>query len=382
MLSLFALIVGVYLAIAGLELLNAVFDAFSRAHSQEFARPRRLTLLQLPLVLPRLLLAALSIAARWVSLIVHESAHAFGQLLGLGRPRIVLCTNGGFAKARPWTGGIISRIGFGVGQMLFLGFIAMAPLLVVAAALTALSVLLSPLEWRELLGLIESWSQAGSFAQSSSAGWETLRTVLLALFHAPWWQGLIFLLVAFLLAPGMTPSSVDFSVGRYHLLSHGAVVLAAGGLFSIGSMGTLMLLGVGIVLSLVWLRLDKRRAWTQGIAGFGLPAVVIAVLALSGGLGSSPLIGLRAAVAVLLLCLLLAAVTYVFFIALLLTLSLVALNFGTLANMFKALPAELKQIFIVFETCERCRIHFHKRCDGCGRSREEINAAQTATSTH
>src|SRR5262245_37613851 len=126
------LVVLVLLLFAVLELLNALYEAFHKGHTTALleSRGQPVPAPLWPLHAVRLLVGWIALAGERVSLLLHELAHALGQLVFLGRPRIVLCKNGGFAQARPWLPWRPAQWAFAIGQLLGRGVICMAPALV------------------------------------------------------------------------------------------------------------------------------------------------------------------------------------------------------------------------------------------------------------
>jgi hypothetical protein len=52
-------------------------------------------------------------------------------------------------------------------------------------------------------------------------------------------------------------------------------------------------------------------------------------------------------------------------------LSLHSIRPRTLWYTLRALPRHLIDLFRTFHTCDRCRVHYRNRCDGCGRTPDE-----------
>ncbi len=368
-LVLLAVVLGLLLV---LEILNALFDAICEGLAADMARKEPVPIW---LIVPTLLRFGLAVVAKvgmYVSLWVHELSHAGAQLLFGGRPRVVLLKNGGYAQSSPWPFGIPARIVHIVGGTLGRGVSATAPILVSSALLVALLVGITDLSWAELprLGAAIAGDLHLGFVDDVVADTWHLFT------GASWWIWPVVVGVGLLLAPGMTPSSVDYVNARVPLLAYSAAAItctavgtrAPGALWAVAAIAGAV--GAGAAL---FARPDKVR---EAAGGYLLSTGALALaMALCAWRTSYTAVGaLHAGLAVLAWALGLAAALLAGLVAVFLALSLVSLRPRTLWYTLRVVPKHLIDLVRPFSTCDRCRIHYRGKCEGCGRTPEETEA--------
>lgn len=326
----------------------------------------------------RVFAAKLIAGMAFVSLYIHELMHALAQLASGSKPRIVVCKNGGYAEARPWRESGAAKLVTALGTGLLRGVCGMAPLLG-GSLLVYLTVRFTvPLEPGALTMLAADVAAAPSLTASLGAVLGSLSTLILAIVSAPIWAAAVIMLVTLVLGWGLTPSSADFHNAAPHLLAYllaylSAVALAAQPwtLIAIGAVGVLVYLFVLIKIGANWI------AWLVG--GYTMSCGVLGLLALLGLLGAAPDAGLGQGLASLIILLGLTSCLYAVFLVVLFGLALInspsaafvrrnagdAVELGVLASLVTS-----------FDTCTSCKLHFRGRCDGCGRTADEIHAAQ------
>lgn len=353
------LVVGVVGLLLVLEILNALFDSVCEALRRDMGG--EIPVWAVPFEILRRLLTLLATIGNKTSLVVHEVAHAAAQFCFGGKPRIAFLKNGGYAQATPWANVKPLQALYGLGSATGLGVMCAAPILVGAALLVATLALATPLAAGDIVDIGRVIG-----AQGHEAGRDVLAACWHAIVAAPWWAYPILIVVPLLLAPGMTPSSVDYVYGSLHLLAYGLGAIVCAGVaeksphalwfVAIGA-GAAGVLGAGIGALPEWAR--------RLLGGLGLGTALIALaMALSG----SPLTALHTALGTLLFGLGIAAVTYVAFVGLFLGLSLISVRPKTLWLALAGAPKHLVELVRPFETCDTCRIHYRGTCDGCGRT--------------
>lgn len=311
-----------------------------------------------------------------VSLYVHELMHAAVQLASGAKPRIVLCKNGGYAEARPWLESNFYNLVVALGTGLLRGVCGMAPLLGGSALIYASVRYAAPLEPGTLGELGETIAAAGSATALVGALFDAIGALLAAIGSAPAWAIALILLVALVLGWGLTPSSADFHNAAPHLLAYALAYLSAAALLpSVAALLAIAALGLPLYL-FVLIRFNVfGLPWLIG--GYASSCGLLGVLALLGVLGPDPAMGLAGGLASLLVLLGLASSAYALFLALLFALALV--NKPSRAFVVRKYgddrgPGVLASLVTSFDTCTRCKLHFRGRCDGCGRTAEQIRA--------
>lgn len=367
--------------LAALELLNALYEAFHKGHTQGLAdrakgaRPAGwLALALYPLTLLRVLVAYVALAGEKVSLYLHELSHAAAQAAFLARPRVVMCKNGGFAQALPWIKGFPFNWVYAVGQLMGRGVISMAPALVMGAMLYAALHFLLPLPTGTLGGLEATLVSAADTPQGL---WAAVRSVvrffLQALQHGNALGVVGMVIAGLLLISHLTPSSVDFWIARYALPGYGAAAVLATGLYQRSAIPTVLLLAIG-ALGVASLPLFARpKAWTgdfgRGIVTFLLACggIGLAVKFGARGEGANPVAALQASVAAVAVVLLLSATLYAVLLAGFAASTVLTFRLGPIWRLLRGVPRELAMVFTFFNTCETCNLHYTRVCDGCGR---------------
>ena len=363
------LVAGVVGLLLVLEVLNALFDSVCEALRKDMGGTTPVW--AVPFELLRRLLTMLAGVGQLTSLVTHELSHAAAQFAFGGKPRVAFLKNGGYAQSSPWADIKPLQALHGLGGAAGLGVMCAAPILVGAALLVATLVIATPLVSGDVV-------EVGRTIGAHGAG--TLREILAGCWHAiasaHWYAYPFLVIIPLLLAPGMTPSSVDYVHGSLHLLAYGlgavlctsvaqqsphALWFVALGAGSAGVMGA----GIGALPD--WAR--------RLLGGLGLGTAFIALaMALSG----SPITALHTALGTLLFALGIAAITYVAFVAVFLGLSVISVRPKTLWFALAAAPRNLLELVRPFDTCETCRIHYRGTCEGCGRTPDRPAAAQAA----
>jgi hypothetical protein len=112
------------------------------------------------------------------------------------------------------------------------------------------------------------------------------------------------------------------------------------------------------------------------IGGYAMSCGLVGVLALLGVIDGAS--GLASGLASLIVVLLLASCFYAMFVAGLFALALV--NSPSRAFVQRKYgsggPGIVGSLVTRFDTCTSCKLHFRGTCDGCGRTAEQIRAAQ------
>jgi len=352
------LVAGVLAVLLALEILNALFDSVCEAVSRDLhgATPRWAA----PFALLRRLLFAVTAAGRTTSLITHELSHAAAQLAFGGRPRVVLLKNGGYAQARPWANVKPLRALYGLGGATGLGVICAAPILAGSALLVVTLVATTPLGASDVIDMGRTLGAHGEGAVHAvlSACWHALAT-------APWWAYPILVVVPLLLAPSMTPSTVDYVYGALHLGAYGIGAIACA---AIGAKSPTALWFVALGAApagIIGAANPRFPGWLRRFfGGLGLGSALIALAMAASG---SPVRAIQTALGTVLFALGIAALAYVAFVAVFLALSLISVRPRTLWYALAAAPRNLIDLVRPFQTCETCRIHYRGTCEGCGR---------------
>ena len=371
--STLALLAIVFVLLAILEILNAFYAAFVRGTAEDMSEDDgEISLVRLPFELLRRGVAVLSWVGQMVSLIGHELAHAAMQLVFLGRPRVVLCKNGGYAASTPWIEAPPAQLAHGVGFVAGGGLMSLGPILVMGAIVYGLFAWLTPLDGRSILNGADALA-----AHLSARGvWHAAVGYVKVLGHTSWWRVLAVVVVMLVLAPCMTPSSLDYYSARYHLPGYAIGVTGAVWAFSQPrAVGTGLIVVCAVVTVASLFALEKfKPVLLVGAAAAACGALLVAQkLRL---LGDDPTTAVKRLLAVVALGLVLAAMLYVAFVIYFVLTAVLALRFGALGKMLACVPDELYEVFVSFDTCTDCNIHFRKTCDGCGRTVEEIAQAR------
>ncbi len=298
-----------------------------------------------------------------VGLIFHEVAHAAAQAAFGGRPSIVLLKNGGFARSSPWLPFAPVRVIHVLGQNLGLGVIGLAPALLTAAGIGAIVLWASPLS-------IETLAAAGRAIAATAdraAALDVVEHVWGLVADGSWWMWPLIGVVLLLVAPCMTPSSVDYAAASPALLGYGlAAVAVSGG----GAIGALAAAGAALALALALQRLGALpTAIGTALGGIVLSAPVLwlATWLISRRIGYSPPLLIQSGLAVTAMALAFAAAAQALYVAIALVLAL----FGRpriLWRALRALPGHLLDLVRPFSTCADCGVHYRGHCDGCGRT--------------
>lgn len=382
MLTVVILVVAIFALIALLEVLNALFDAFHHGFAEglDVQRPPGLANL---LMLPALGFGYVLRAAASVSLLIHEASHALFQGLGFAKPQIVLCSNGGYAKPRPWSRAQPFLIPYAFGQWALDGFISMGPIIVASTLAYVALHFLAGLQLSDVAAQLAAAEAALNGFKSLPSSLGGLAHYLLDTLRAmPVWKIAVFGVIGVMLSPSMTASSVDFHLSRYTLPAYGFSVVAAALLLTKAPAAGLIMVGGGFACVVLFLYLrSETRDWPSFISSFGFSQILLGALTLAKVFTPS-LFGLTRMLSASVLGLTLAALVLVGFMALMVVMSLLTLQLRPLWLMLKEAPGELKSIFEVFSTCEDCAMHFRGKCDGCGRTIEEIEAAVKAGEAH
>lgn len=368
--------------LVALEVLNALYDAFRKGmfedHSSHGSRskkpPSGVRLLLLPLLVVRWLILTFMYYTRIVSLMLHEVMHAIAQLAFGGRPRIVLCRNGGYAQSRPWSNIALFRVLYNAGGSLGSGVTSLAPILGMSAMLYAVLVFIAPIEPDAYQALAEVLLVEPNVQALRGIGEVWLDTLRMASVAGT--AG--FVAFALVVAPSMTPSSTDYYHARYHLLAYVAATLIAVRVFGEAERATWMMLVAGLVVGIPFgvFRTPLGRFGRNLLGGLGLTCAALAGAGLLGFLGDDPARGLQRALAGLVVVLVLAAIVYVAFIALFLVATVLTFRFGAYWRVLARVPKELISVFRKFDTCTQCNVHFRNVCDSCGRTAKQIKAAE------
>lgn len=353
------LVAGVFAVLLALEVLNALFDSVCEAVSRDGSGRRTPTWAR-PFALLRRLLFAVTSIGRTTSLVTHELAHAAAQLAFGGRPRIALLKNGGYAQSLPWANARPLRALYGLGGATGLGVICVAPILAGATLLVVTLVATTPLGSADVIAMGRALGAHGDGAAS-----QVLTACWHAIAAAPWWAYPILIVVPLLLAPSMTPSTVDYVYGALHLAAYGVGAIACTAI-AVRSPNALWFVALGAAPAGILGATNRKlpAALRRFLGGLGLGT---AIIALAMTLTGSPVAALHTALGVLLFALGVAAITYVAFVAVFLGLSLISVRPRTLWYALAAAPRNLIDLVRPFQTCETCRIHYRGICDGCGR---------------
>lgn len=367
------LVVGVVGLLLALEVLNALFDSVCDALRRDMARKAATPVWAAPFAILRWLLSVLATLGQKTSLVTHELAHAAAQFAFGGKPRVAFLKNGGYAQSSPWADAAPLKALHGLGGAAGLGVMCAAPILVGAALLVIAFVAATPITQGDVIDVGRAIGVGGA---------STVREILAgcwqAIVHAQWWAYPILIVVPLLLAPGMTPSSVDYVHGSFHLLAYGIGAIACAAIAEQSPHALwFVALGAGAA-GVVGAAAGKLPDGVRRVlGGLGLGT---AIIALAMALAGDPVRALHTALGTLLFALGIAAVTYVAFVALFLGLSLISVRPKTLWYALAAAPRNLIDLVRPFDTCETCRIHYRNKCDGCGRT-PDGPAATTAVPT-
>lgn len=298
-----------------------------------------------------------------VGLFFHELMHAAGQLAFGGRPSITMLKNGGFAKSSPWINVAPFKVAHLVGQNLGMGIIAIAPALATAALVGTIVLWASPLDTHTLAAAGRAMAWADDRAQVEAI----VRGVWRLVADGHWWMWPLIGLVLALVAPCMTPSTVDYAAGVPSLIGYGigAVALASGGVLG-------MIIAVVAAAALIS-GLSSAKLMPMAI-GRVLGAVLLAtpVLWVLGWLAArrtgypAPLL-VQSGLAITTLALAFTAAAQAVYVALALALALLGKP-KILWTALRTLPGHVLDLVRPFSTCTDCGVHYRRRCDGCGRT--------------
>jgi hypothetical protein len=366
--------------IVALELLNAYFEALfntQRAALDEDIERGRQASGAVNTVWLGLRLSGSKVvsAMAFASLYVHELMHAIVQFISGGRPRIVICKNGGYAEARPWAKSPGANLIMALGNGLLRGVSGMAPLLGGSALIFLCVRFLAPLEPGTLGTLGDSIAGATGVGGILTALGHSLWVLVAAIGGAKLWAIAVIVLVALILGWGLTPSSADFYNSAPHLLAYLLAYLTAAMLLP--SPWTLLGIGViGVPMYLFSLAKLNRFGLPWLIGGYTMSCGLVGLLALFGVIDGAS--GLASGLASLVAMLLLAGCFYTLFVGALFLLALV--NSPSRAFVQRKYgsggPGILGSLVTSFDTCTSCKMHFRGTCDGCGRTAEQIRTAQ------
>ena len=370
--------------LVALEVLGAIYDAFRIGMLQDFNNRSRkreplsgLALLLIPFLIIRFVVLAFMHYTRSVSLVIHELMHAIAQAALGGRPRIVLCRNGGDAQSRPWLRVGPLRLVYDLGATFGQGIMSLAPILGTSAILYAVLVVVTPIG----PGAIEQLA-AGLLADPGAASGRVLAHVLFDTLMLGSVLGIAgFVAASFIVAPSMTPSSTDYYHARYHVPVYAAAVIIAVHVFGRPVVATWIMLAAGLVVGIPFGAYKTPLGnWGRSLlGGLGLSCAILAGANLAGLLGDDPAHGLQLGLSGLVVLLVMAAMIYAAFIAVFLAATLLTFRPGALWQVAKHIPREILSVVQKFDTCTSCNLHFRKTCDGCGRSARDIAAAQRRT---
>jgi hypothetical protein len=290
----------------------------------------------------------------------------------------VICKNGGYAEARPWADAGPANLIAILGTGLLRGVSGMAPLLGGSALLYLTVHFTAQLEAGTLASVADGMATASSAGAVLSAFGAALSTLFAAILGAPFWAILVIGLVALVLGWGLTPSSADFHNSAPHLLGYLLAYLTAASLLPAAWMLIVIgVVGVPIYLMLMIKLKGSWIAWTVG--GYCMSCGVLGLLAALGVLGDAPAVGLARGLGQLVVLFGLAGSFYVAFVA---VLGVLALFNSPSAAFVKKTQGEQPELGLLaslvtsFDTCTSCKMHFRGRCDGCGRTAEELRAAE------
>ncbi len=298
-----------------------------------------------------------------IGLLFHELAHAVGQFVFGGRPKIVLLKNGGFAQASPWLPFAPFKVVYVFGQSVGIGLIGLAPALFTAATIGGIALWASPLSLETLGGA----ARAIASGADVTGALDVVDSVWGLVAGGHWWMWPLFAAVLLLVGPCMTPSTIDYVAATPSLVGYGigAVVItrwgamgmivaaAAAGVVMVGLQARkLMPMAVGRVLASILLATPVLWLVTWIAARrFGHPAGLL----------------IQSGLVVVTLALALAAAAQIVYVALALVLAALGRP-RILWRALKALPGHVLDLVLPFSTCIECRVHYRKRCDGCGRT--------------
>ncbi len=352
----------VFALLLALEVLNALFEAVVQGLARDMARTGPVPAwLYVPTVL-RWLLAMLARIGTSTSLVVHELSHALAQFVFGGRPRVVFLKNGGYAQSQEWGGGPLRLVHI-VGMYLGRGVMCTAPILVGATLLVAGFILITPMSVADVV----------SVGRAIGIDPHDVHGVLGGIWHAfaaaRWWTYPIAVVAGLLLAPGMTPSSVDYVHGRMHLLAYAIAALACTGVARYAPHALWFAAPIAAVAGFG--AIVRGPEWLRSLAGglglsTGVLALVLAVVAWRTG--TTPLAALHTGLGVIVYALAIAALVYVAFVGVFLALSLISIRPLTLWYALVAAPRQLIDLVRPFSTCDACRMHYRGKCEGCGRT--------------
>jgi hypothetical protein len=364
-LVLLAAILGLLLV---LEILNALFDAVREGIAADMARKEPVPPWLIVPAMLRYLLALLAAVGGMVSLWMHELAHAGAQLLFGGRPRVVLLKNGGYAQSTPWAGLVPFRILYGLGLGLGRGVMCMAPILAGATLLLAALVGLTELRWVDLPAIGRELALHLDLAWIDDLAVGTWDAIA----DARWWTWPVLVVVALLISPNMTPSSVDYVHARVPLLGYcaAAVICAA---VAKGAPGALWLVAPACAVVGAGVTLFTPQPLIREAAGGTLlatGALALAMALVAWRTEYTALLALQAGLGLIAYGLAVAAAVFVIFVVTFLALSLISIRPRTLWYTLRVVPRHLIDLVLPFHTCDACRIHYRGKCEGCGRTPE------------
>jgi hypothetical protein len=358
-------LIGIVLALLiALEVLNALYEAVLQGLASDLEMKKDPPAW---LVVPRLvraLLGGIALLGTHVSLWVHELSHALAQLVFGGRPRVVLLKNGGYAQSSPWLDWAPTKLIYALGNGAGQGIMSLAPILVGAGLLLIALVALTPLTFGDLgtLGGDLAADLDRSHARALAA------TTWHALVAAPWWMWPVAVVICLLLAPGMTPSSVDYVHGYGHILAYAIAALACSGLDRAPRALWLVAPVAGTLGLVAYAKAPRVLKLPLGALGLSISLLALVLAIVRWRTGMAPLDQIHTALAIVAYGFAIAAVVFAVFTTLILVLSLISLHPRTLWRSLCAMPRSLAALVRRIHTCDDCELHYHGKCDGCGRT--------------
>jgi hypothetical protein len=175
--------------------------------------------------------------------------------------------------------------------------------------------------------------------------------------------------ISLLLAPNMTPSTVDWVIGRAHLLAYSIAALACAAVAS-RAPAALWIVGPlagAIGIAGTWFAPRWARALWAG-TGLATAVLALAIAVIGWRTSVTPLVALHTVLGVVAYGFGIAAIMFSGFVVGFLALSLLSIRPRTLWYTLRAAPRHLIDLLRTFHTCEQCKVHYRGTCDGCGRT--------------
>lgn len=379
MLTIALLALSIVVIVFALEILDAVYNATLIGQAKAWEPEPKGWWAVIGGLASLVVLAPMGLLGR-LALWFHELAHATFQLFSGLKPRVVMCTGGGYAEGSWWSSNPLYLIPLFCLKTVWDVLISMAPLILGSILLAGFVYYWTPLhETGDVSAQISAVITAADPELSTAmprALYDTGVMWVSAILSAPVWKMVLIFLVCAALAGSLTPSSGDFISASYSLVGLIGAIVYAGFAFARFDGSTAFLLGpaaAAFVVYIVGLKQAEHRMfglqWTFGtFAGWLL---VFFILSLTPVM-DSPVSDMKFGLSATLLILAFSATLYLFFVGLLLALAIVTGRFKALWYAAKALPGELKGVFTGIAICADKKMMFQDACDYCGCTLDEF----------